>query len=229
MAFNLFSLVPGIGEEYEHVVTYSLVAVGLVGAGVSATASMKKQGAAAVIPDPKLSLRGLFEMITEFIQGFVDMVIGEHGRKYTPMFAAIFTFIFINNLVGVIPGMTPATEQINTTLAMGTFMFVTYNYLGFREHRHHYLKHFLGPLLWLAPLMVIIELISHIVRPLSLGLRLANVMGGDHTVVGIFTDLVPLILPIPFYLLGMFVCFVQAFVFTLLSMVYIALATAHDH
>jgi F-type H+-transporting ATPase subunit a len=208
MAFNLFSLVPGIGEEYEHVVTYSLVAVGLVGAGVSATASMKKQGAAAVIPDPKLSLRGLFEMITEFIQGFV---------------------IFINNLVGVIPGMTPATEQINTTLAMGTFMFVTYNYLGFREHRHHYLKHFLGPLLWLAPLMVIIELISHIVRPLSLGLRLANVMGGDHTVVGIFTDLVPLILPIPFYLLGMFVCFVQAFVFTLLSMVYIALATAHDH
>jgi F-type H+-transporting ATPase subunit a len=229
MAFNLISLVPGVGEEYEHVVTYAVVAGGLVAAGFTATSALKKQGAAAVTPDGRLSTRGVFEIITEFIQSFVDMVIGEHGRKYTPMFAAIFTLVFANNLVGVLPGMTPATEQINTTMAMGTFMFLVYNYLGFKAHGHHYAKHFLGPLLWLAPLMVVIELISHIVRPLSLGLRLANVMAGDHTVVGIFTDLVPLILPIPFYLLGMFVCFVQAFVFTLLSMVYIALATAHDH
>ncbi len=103
------------------------------------------------------------------------------------------------------------------------------SYLGIKENGLGYLKHFLGPLWWLAPLMLVIELISHIVRPISLGLRLANVLKGDHTVVGIFTDLVPVILPIPFYLMGMFVCFVQAFVFTLLSMVYISLATAHDH
>ena len=157
------------------------------------------------------------------------MVIGHHGRAYVPMFASIFTFVLINNLVGVIPGMTPATENLNTTLSMGLFVFLAYNLFGLRENGMGYLKHFLGPVLWLAPLILVIELISHIVRPLSLGLRLANVLKGDHTVVGIFLDLVPVILPIPFYLLGIFVCFVQAFVFTLLSMVYVALATAHDH
>ena len=229
MSFNLASQIPGVGVEYEHVATNAMVVAGLIVFGFVARSSMKKKGDAAVTPDGHLSARGIFEMIVEFIQGLVDMVIGHHGRKFTPFFAAIFTFVFANNLVGVLPGMTPATEQINTTLAMGTFMFLVYNFLGIKENGLAYLKHFLGPLLWLAPLMVVIELISHIVRPLSLGLRLANVMTGDHTVVGIFTDLVPLALPIPFYLLGMFVCFVQAFVFTLLSMVYIALATAHDH
>ncbi len=229
MSFNLTSLIPGVGEAYEHVATYGAVATLLIFTGVASKSGMKKKGEGAVTPDGHLSSRGLFEMIVEFIQGLVDMVIGHHGRKFIPMFSAIFLIVFANNLVGVLPGMTPATEQINTTLAMGTFMFLTYNFLGIKENGMAYLKHFLGPLLWLAPLMVVIELISHIVRPLSLGLRLANVMTGDHTVVGIFTDLVPLILPIPFYLLGMFVCFVQAFVFTLLSMVYISLATAHEH
>jgi F-type H+-transporting ATPase subunit a len=101
---------------------------------------------------------------------------------------------------------------------------------GIKENGIGYLQHFLGPIIWLAPIMLPIELISHMVRPFSLGLRLANVMMGDHTVVGIFLGLGPgVVLPIPFYLLGIFVCFVQAFVFTLLSMVYVAMATAHDH
>lgn len=229
MSFNLTSLIPGVGVEYEHVVTNAIVVSGLIISGLIAKSAVVNQGEAAVIPDGKFSLKTFFETITEFIIGLVDMVIGEHGRKYVPMFASIFIFVFINNLVGIIPGMTPATENFNTTLAMGSFIFLVYNFLGLKENGVGYLKHFLGPMLLLAPLMVIIEIISHIVRPLSLGLRLKNVMMGDHTVVGIFTDLVPLILPIPFYLLGMFVCFVQAFVFTLLSMVYIALATAHDH
>ncbi len=229
MSINLLSLLPGVGEEYEHVATYGIVAAGVITAGMVSKISMKQKGSEAVIPDGKLSPRGIFEMVTEFIQGLVDMVIGHHGRKYIPMFASIFILIFANNLFGLIPGLSPATEQINTTLAMGSFMFLVYNYLGIKENGIAYLKHFLGPLLWLAPLMVVIELISHIVRPLSLGLRLSKVMTGDHLVIGIFTDLVPLVLPIPFYLLGIFFCFVQAMVFTLLSMVYIALATAHDH
>ena len=91
------------------------------------------------------------------------------------------------------------------------------------------MKHFLGPVLWLAPLMLIIEIISHIIRPLTLGLRLANVMTGDHTVLTVFLNLFPVGPAIPFYALGMMVCVIQAFVFTLLSMVYIALATASDH
>lgn len=226
--FIATSLIPGVGHEYANVATSAIVTAGLVVAGVVARKALGN-GEAAVVPADRFSVRGFFEMVTEFIAGLVDMVIGHGGRKYLPMFAAFFTFVLINNLVGVIPGMAPSTQDLNTTLAMGAFVFITYNLFGLKENGVSYLKHFLGPVLWLGPLMLVIELISHIVRPISLGLRLANVLTGDHTVVGIFLDLVPIGLPIPFYLLGMFVCFVQAFVFTLLSMVYVALATAHDH
>ncbi len=229
MSFNLTSLIPGVGTEYEHVATFGAVAVLITGLGLMVKSSVKAMGEKAVIPEGHLSFRGVFEFITEFIQGLVDTVIGPHGRKYTPMFAAIFTIILANNLIGIVPGMSPPTERFSTSLAMGSFMFIVYNYLGLKEHGLTYLKHFMGPLLWLAPLMLSVELISHIARPLSLGLRLASVMKGDHTVVGVFLDMVPLILPIPFYALGMFACFVQAFVFTLLSMVYVSLATTHDH
>lgn len=228
MSFNLTSLIPGVGHEYAHVATVGIVATGLVGAALAGRAVLGA-GEKAVVPASQLSLRGFFEVITEFIVGLVDMVIGHHGRAYVPMFAATFTFILVNNLIGILPGMTPGTENLNTTLAMGLFMFVAYHSFGLKENGMDHLKHFMGPVLWLAPMMVIVELISDLVRPVSLGLRLANVLKGDHTVVGIFLDLVPIGLPIPFYLLGIFVCIVQAFVFTLLSMVYVALATAHDH
>lgn len=228
MSFTWTSLIPGVGHEYAHVATAGIVTGGLVVASFAAKKALGT-GDAAVVPADRFSIKGFFEMITEFIAGLVDMVIGEGGRKYLPMFASFFTFVLMNNLVGVIPGMAPATENLNTTLAMGLFVFIAYNLFGLKENGVSYLKHFLGPVLWLGPLMLVIELISHVVRPISLGLRLANVLKGDHTVVGIFLDIVPLGLPIPFYLLGMFVAFVQAFVFTLLSMVYVALATAHDH
>lgn len=228
MSFTWTSLIPGVGEEFAHVATAGIVTGGLVVASFAARRALGT-GNDAVVPADRISIKGFFEVITEFIAGLCDMVIGEGGRKYLPMFATIFIFVLINNLIGVLPGMVPATENLNTTLSMGLFVFIAYNLFGLKENGLHYLKHFLGPVLWLAPLMLVVELISHVVRPLSLGLRLANVLKGDHTVVGIFLDLVPFGLPVPFYLLGLFVAFVQAFVFTLLSMVYVALATAHDH
>ncbi|PWU19601.1 MAG: ATP synthase F0 subunit A [Bdellovibrio sp.] len=228
MSFTLTALIPGVGHEYAHVATAAIVSAGLVGLTFWGRRSLGK-GDDAVAPARTLSTRGIIESITELIDGLVKMVIGEHGRPFVPMFASVFLFVLVNNLLGVFPGMSPATENLNTTLAMGVFMFLTYNFLGFREHGRSYLKHFMGPIIWLAPMMIVIELISHLVRPVSLGLRLANVMRGDHTVVGIFLDLFPIGLPVPFYLLGIFVCVVQAFVFTMLSMVYVALATAHDH
>jgi F-type H+-transporting ATPase subunit a len=190
MSFTLTSLIPGVGHEYAHVATAGIVTTGLIVTSFAAKRALGT-GNEAIIPANKISLKGFFEIITEFIAGLCEMVIGHGSRKYVPMFASFFTFILVNNLVGVIPGMAPATENLNTTLAMGLFVFVTYNLFGIRENGFSYLKHFLGPILWLAPLIVVIELISHIVRPISLGLRLANVMTGDHTVVGIFLDLVP--------------------------------------
>ncbi len=228
MSASLTSLIPGVGAHYSHVATFAIAAAGTLALGLVARSQLGS-GPSSVVPASKFSLRAIFEMLIEFIQNLSDMVIGTHGRSYVPLFSTIFFFILINNLIGVIPGMTPATENFNTTLSLGLIIFVYYNIMGLKENGLSYLKHFIGPILWLAPLMVIIELISHMVRPLSLGLRLANVMKGDHTVLGIFLDLVPIVLPLPFYVLGIFVCFVQAFVFTLLSMVYVSMATSHDH
>lgn len=229
MAFNWTQLIPGVGHEYSHVATLGIATVAAFGIGLAAKASLGK-GEVAVLPASKFSLRGIFEMLTEMSSGLADMVIGEHGKHYVPFFASVFFFILFNNLIGMIPGMTPATENMNTTFGFGVLMFLFYNFQGVKENGPiAYLKHFMGPVIFLAPLMFVIEIVSHIVRPFSLGLRLANVMMGDHTVLSVFLDLVPIGIPIPFYIMGLFVCFVQAFVFTLLSMVYVAFAIAHDH
>lgn len=229
MAFNWTQLIPGVGYENAHIATLGVAAVGAIALGTVAKASLGK-GTEAVVPTSKVSVRGVFELITEMVSGLSQMVIGDHGKKYIPLFSAIFFFVLLNNLLGVVPGMYPATENINTTFGFGLLIFLYYNFQGLKENGLiNYLKHFMGPVLLLAPLMFVIEIISHIVRPFSLGLRLANVMMGDHVVVGTFLDLVPYIVPIPFYVLGLFVCFVQAFVFTLLSMVYVSFAIAHDH
>lgn len=230
--FNWVNLIPGVAEtvgvSYTHVVTAGFAGTALIAVALAGRAALGS-GEKAVTPADKLSLKGFFEVVLEFIIGLVDAVIGEKGRKFAPMFAAIFFYIFFNNLVGLIPGMTPPTDNLNTTIALGLFSFGIYNYYGFKEHGIGYLKQFLGPLMLIAPLMLLIELISHVVRPISLGLRLYGNMMGDHTVLGVFLDLVPVIVPIPFYCLGMFVCFMQAFVFTMLSMVYVSMAISHDH
>lgn len=228
MSFNWTQLIPGVGHEYAHVATLGIATIATVGLGVMARAQLGS-GQTAIVPSSRISIRGLFEVITEFIYKLANQVIGHEGKHYVPFFASVFFFILFNNYIGILPGMTPATENINTTLAFGLFSFIAYNFIGIKKQGTHYLAHFLGPVLWLAPLMLVIELISHVIRPLTLGLRLANVMTGDHTVLSVFLDLVPLIVPIPFYLIGFLVCLIQAFVFTLLSMVYVALAQASDH
>ncbi len=228
MHFNWTQLIPGVGYLYTHVATLILASVLIMLMGVRAVATLGK-GEAAAIPTNKISLRGIFEVFTDLFGGLTTQIIGHHGRAFAPYFASIFTFILINNLVGLIPGMSPATENFNTTFAFGVFSFIAYNVVGLKEGGIGYLKHFLGPVLWLAPLMLIIEIISHVVRPLTLGLRLANVMTGDHAVISVFLDIFPLGPAIPFYAMGLLVSTIQAFVFTFLSMVYVALATASDH
>ncbi len=249
--FNWTHLIPGVhpevdpvthqvlGQDYTHVATAVIAGALMILISVMARASLGSSEA-SVVPASRFSLKGFFEVFTETIAGISDMVIGKGGRRFVPMFATIFLYIWFNNLVGLIPGMTPATDNINTTAAVGVFSFLAYNVYGIKEHGLSYVKQFLGPLLLLSPLMLVIELIGHIVRPMSLGLRLQGNMTGDHTVLGIFLDLAPFpfvtdtwlaALPIPviFYFLGMFVCTMQAFVFTMLSMIYVSMAISHDH
>jgi F-type H+-transporting ATPase subunit a len=228
MHFNWTQLIPGVGHHYAHVATLIIATLVLIVLGLKARANLGT-GEAAVIPSGKFSLRAIFEILTEFMGGLSEQVIGHHGRAFAPYFTAVFTYILFNNFVGLLPGMTSATQNFNTAFGFGVFSFLAYNFIGIREGGLGYLKHFLGPVIWLAPLMLIIELISHFIRPLTLGLRLANVMTGDHTVLSVFLDLFPLGPAIPFYAMGLLVGTIQAFVFTLLSMVYVALATAHDH
>jgi len=228
MHFTWSQLIPGVGHHYSHVATLAIVSLVLILLGVRARVALGS-GPSSVIPTSSFSVRGVFELLTEGIGKLADQVIGHHGRPFAPYFTAIFLYILFNNFVGLIPGMVPATENFNTTFALGVFSFIAYNVIGIKHGGLGYLKHFLGPVWWLAPLMLAIELLSHILRPLTLGLRLANVMTGDHTVLAVFLGLFPVGPAIPFYLMGMLVCTIQAFVFTLLSMVYIALATASDH
>lgn len=184
-----------------------------------------------IIPDSKLTYRNFFEICAEKLYEFTASVIGEHAAHiYYPMIGTLFVFVFLSNFIGLIPGFLPPTDNINTTLALGLFVFIYYNYLGFKENGVAYIKHFFGPLIWIAPLMFVIELVSHIVRPLSLGLRLRGNIFGDHLVLSIFNEMIGAYgLSFVFYFLGAFVSFIQAFVFCLLTMVYISMAVAHEH
>lgn len=230
--FNWLQLLPFVDHHYIHV--WTAVAVGLLLIILSFVGRLALgRGETAVSPAGHFSFKGLMEAVLEFIVGLSDLVIGEEGRKFVPMFASIFFFILINNLIGLIPGMTPATDNLNTTIGVGLFSFFIYNFYGIKENGLSYLKHFLGPVLWLAPLMFAIEIVSHCIRPLTLGLRLQGNILADHTILGVFVDMFSSawFIPVPaiFYGMGIFVSGMQAFVFTMLSMIYISMAIAHEH
>jgi F-type H+-transporting ATPase subunit a len=183
-----------------------------------------------IVPEPKLTYRNFFEIVAESLYRLTESIIGRHDAPtYFPLIGTLFVFIFTSNIFGLIPGFLPPTDNLNTTLALGVFVFLYYNFAGVKAHGLAYLKHFMGPMLILAPLIFLIELISHLIRPFSLALRLRGNIMGDHIVLGVFSDLVPLLLPVVFYGLGLFVAFIQAFVFCLMTMVYISMSIAHDH
>lgn len=214
-----------------HTVTFAFVCTLFLIAGFVYRAKAARVDS-ALVPDRKFSFRNVFETFGEFLFDLAKNIMGEaDAKKYFTMIVTIFMVIFFNNVIGIIPGFLPPTDNFNTTLALGLFVFLYYNYEGIKtQGLVGHIKHFLGPVMGLAPLMLIIELISHAVRPISLGLRLKGNMEGDHLVLSIFSDLVPYIIPVPFFALGIFVSFIQAFVFTLLTMIYIGAATEHhDH
>jgi len=212
----------------EKIATAGLVAGLLV---VFAALVSRKLGAtdAALEPEDGITARNLAESLVEAISGLAEGVIGHGAQRYVPLLASFFVFILACNLIGLVPGFSPPTSDFNITFGLGLVSFVAYQVAGAREHGLRYVKQFLGSVVVLYPLMLVVELFSHVFRPVSLGIRLFANMVADHQVVEIFTGLTKIGIPVAFYALGAFVCVVQAFVFTMLSAIYIALAVSHDH
>jgi F-type H+-transporting ATPase subunit a len=230
--FMWVTLIPGLNLLQPHTATATLVIAALL---VWAAVGLHQLRAAAdpVVPDATLTARNTLELFVEWFVGFIEGILGPKGRRYLPVYGTFFLFIAASNLVGLLPGFAPPTSNFNVTFALGVTSFVVYNYYGFRAKGVGYLKHFLGPIWWLVFLMLPLELIDNFVRPVSLALRLFGNMTGDHLVLEIFTDLTKVGVPVLFYMLGAFVSMIQAFVFTILSLVYLSLALAehgeHEH
>ncbi len=195
-----------------------------------------------VLPDEGMSLRNVYEILVEFLVGLAQQNMGPNWRRYFPFVATLFFFILFSNVLGMLPGIDGATSNANTTWAWAAISFVIHQYVGIREHGWAYVNHFLGPSLFdlklggrtvhvraLAPLYAPIELISHLSRVFTLAVRLLANMFADHTVVAVWLLLVPVAVPAVFMGLGLLVSFLQAFVFSLLSMIYIGLALEEAH
>ena len=195
-----------------------------------------------VLPDEGVTIRNLFEVIVEGLAALGRDTMGDEWRRYFPIVGTIFFFNLIANMLNLIPGIGGPTADINTTVAWAVISFLVYNYVGIRTHGFWYINQFLGPsfftlhvggrhihvraMFWFfGPL----EFVLHVARMLTLSVRLLANMFADHMVVTIFIGLVPLVVPAIFMGLGLMVAVLQAFVFTLLSMIYIGQALAEPH
>lgn len=218
-----------IPHQYLHILLAGVAAAILLLAGFVANRRLRHTEA-CLVPKASPTPSTFFEVLVEALLGLMEGVMGKRAWKYFPLIGALFLYIFICNLMGLIPGLAPPTDNINTNAACAILVFLYYNTVGIKEHGFlNYAKHFLGPVLWLGPLMLVIELVSHMVRPVSLSVRLFGNMTGDHMVLGVFSELTPLLVPVIFLALGLFISFIQAFVFSLLSIIYITLATEEAH
>ncbi|NVB38012.1 F0F1 ATP synthase subunit A [Pseudenhygromyxa sp. WMMC2535] len=190
-----------------------------------------------VVPPRKWNLAAMLSNFVNATYNICSDVMGEkHTRTFLPFLGTLALFIFVCNIQGLIPGLLPATDTLKTNLALAVMVFLVYNFTGFFVQGRHYAAHFMGPSFsvgplpkfpWLFPLMVPIEIVSHLARPLSLSLRLMGNMVADHKVLGAIMMLVPLVVPVPFLLLGVLVSIVQTLVFTLLTAIYLSMALEH--
>ena len=167
----------------------------------------------------------VFESLTSFIVYTLEDAMGSYGRKFFPLIAGLAVFILFGNLMGLIPGFTQPTANLNTTLALAIISFLIYNYEGVKKHGLiNYLKHFAGPIPIMAPLMFPIEVISHLSRILSLSFRLFGNMYGDEMVVMVLMILVPFFIPVTGEFVVFANSFLQTFIFCILTVVYISSA-----
>jgi F-type H+-transporting ATPase subunit a len=188
----------------------------------------------AVVPPSSFGVPALFELVGGGLLKLMTDIIGKDARRYFPLIGSLAFYIFLSNLIGLIPGMAPPTDNLNTTAGCALVVFLYYNYQGLRVNGLGHITHMANPVgkAWgwlLAPLIFPIEIIGHLARPMSLSLRLMGNMIGDHAVLFAFAGLVPILVPLPFYILGFLVCCIQAAVFCILTSVYIALSIQEAH
>lgn len=175
--------------------------------------------------------QSILELTMSTFVGFVEETMGEKGKKYIPFILTLAIFIFVANALGLIPGLLPPTANFNSTLGLALIVFVVTHVVGIKEHGIKYIKHFLGPVWWMIPLMLPLEIVGHLARPVSLSLRLfGNMMGHEQIVVALLL-LMPLAYPLLAFstALGILVIILQSFIFTLLAMLYIGGALEEPH
>ena len=210
--------VPNVPEQ----VVYSWVAMAvLIILSLVARFSLKKEAPTGV--------QNFLETIVSGLENFVVDIMGPEGRHYLSLIGSLFLFILVCNLEGLIPGFDSPTANINTTLALALVTFTATHYIGIKRHGFAYVKHFMGPMWALAPLMLPIELISHLARVMSLTFRLFGNMVAKHKLLLVLALLAPYIAPVPILGLGLLVAFVQALVFTLLTMLYLSGSVEEAH
>jgi F-type H+-transporting ATPase subunit a len=219
-------------QESHFTLTHVLVTLLVLGFVIWGALTFRKGTESAdsgLVPPRRMNLRNFFEVMAESVYGMVEGALGEkNGRRFFPLVGTLWFFILFGNLMALVPGFISPNDTLKTNVALALTVFVVTHVVGVKEHGLAYFKHFLGPTPALAPLMLPIELVSHIARPVSLSLRLMGNMMADHKVVFSFFTLVPLLIPLPFLALGLLVCIVQAIVFCTLTMVYIGMALEHE-
>jgi F-type H+-transporting ATPase subunit a len=174
--------------------------------------------------------QNFFEILVGGIEDFMVTVTGEEGRWLFPLAATVFIYILTCNLIGLVPGFFPPTASLNTTLSCALVVVIFTHIIGIKYHGAKYVKHFMGPIWWMVPIIMPIEIIGHLARILSLSFRLFGNMMGHELVLGILFFLAgAFFAPLPIMALGIFVALVQAFVFFLLSIMYFSGAMEHAH
>ena len=211
----------------------------LMGLSVKRSVAGESMG---VVPDEGVSARNVVEVVIEALGDLGETTIGPEWRRYFPVVGSIFFFVLLSNVMSLVPGFLGSTSDVNVTFAWAIISFVVYNFVGIKQHGWKYIYQFMGPSIMekeiggkhyhirlLAPIFLVLEIPLHLARIATLGIRLLANMFADHTVVGVWLGLVPIAVPAIFMGLGVLVSFLQAFVFALLTMIYIGQALEEPH
>jgi len=217
------NLTPDHHAVPDHIIMILIVAIGLLTFGLW----LRRQ----LSVDNPTRTQHLIELVFEGVRNLMKEVIGRESNRFTPIIGTLGAYILVGNLLGLVPGFISPTSNLNITASCAICVFFYYNYQGVRKHGFRkYMKHFAGPVVWLAPLLFTIEIISHLARPFSLSVRLFGNIFAEELIIGsLNTYIFPFLISIPVMFLALFASTIQAFIFILLTMVYISGAVEEGH